>query len=160
MPVIRSVQSFKNVTSQVSAHWRTQAPAHICHPTPKMFPPKCPNTLRSVPISVIQLHLAKSCAGGWYRSAGGGCWWGAPNLPQLPTPKEEPISSFNLLFLCRYLVWKNDTKCRRRPGATSTLFPLSLTSLYQPSKYFTAMLLRRWGRENKGGARVADWAPS
>ena len=42
MPAIKSVQSFKNVTSQVSAQWRTQAPAHICHPTPKMFPPKCP----------------------------------------------------------------------------------------------------------------------
>jgi hypothetical protein len=62
MPAIKSVQSFKNVTSQVSAQWRTQAPAHICHPTPKMFPPKCPNTLRSVPISVIQLHLAKTVA--------------------------------------------------------------------------------------------------
>jgi hypothetical protein len=22
--------------------WYTQVPAHICHPTPKMFPPKCP----------------------------------------------------------------------------------------------------------------------
>jgi len=39
---LKVFKAFKNVTSQVSAQWRTQAPAHICHSTPKMLPPKCP----------------------------------------------------------------------------------------------------------------------